>query len=366
MALVLGGHDPPDMEPRRWACLATLGLLLAAACGLPAQTWAAQPNQLLAPAVSPRVGTPATTFAFSVSYEGRDPASAVVAIVAGQTVNLVLVSGTTTSGAFRGESQLPAGIWTVTFRADAERGNDPTADGGTVQVDAPTPIPTPSPAPTLPPAIVSPAPTPLPAGPIASMPATQAPSPAQIDSQPAPEGGASSGSSAAPPAPSSNEALVGAPEGAVFSAVPSAAAGAVSSRLPGAFRATDAVLPILLGGLGVIGLVAAWGLLIGARDRRRRQAEQAALIAAQPSRIPVSHTEQAARAPAIWELDAQLEEETIGTVDFLPQESAEAQDTPAADVAAAPPKRVSPRAARLEAARSKRPASARRSLPDGG
>lgn len=159
---------------------------------------------------------------------------------------------------------------------------------------------------------------------------------------------------------------MGAPEGAVFSAVPSAAAGAVSSRLPGAFRATDAVLPILLGGLGVIGLVAAWGLLLGARDRRRRQAEQAALIAAQPSRDPVGDAEQAPRAPAIWELDAQLEEETIGTVDFLPVESDEAVGSSPAAVPAAPPKRVSPRAARIEAARTKRPASTRRSLPDRG
>lgn len=361
MALVLGGHDPPDMEPRRWACLATLGLLLAAACGLPAQTWAAQPNQLLAPAVSPRVGTPATTFAFSVSYEGRDPASAVVAIVAGQTVNLVLVSGTTTSGAFRGESQLPAGIWTVTFRADAERGNDPTADGGTVQVDAPTPIPTPSPAPTLPPAIVSPAPTPLPAGPIASMPATQAPSPAQIDSQPAPAGATSPGSSTAPALHS--QAVVGTAGGGVFSAAPSAATAGVSSRRPEAPGATDGLWTILLGGLGVIGVVAAWGLLLGARDRRRQQAEAAALISSEANRVTPGADQEQAHASAVWELDAQLEDAAIGTVDYLPLENGEAIGRPPADLPTAPPpKRVNPRAARIEAARSHRPASARRSL----
>jgi len=349
------------MEPRRSACLAILGLLLAAAWGLPAQTWAAQPNQLVAPSVSPRVGTPATTFVFSVTYEGRDPASAVVAIVAGQTVGLALVSGTTTSGTFRGESQLPAGIWTVTFMADAARGNDPTADGGTTQVDAPTPIPTPIPAPTAPPAVATPAPTPPPAGPIAPAPATPTPLPAQINSQSPTDGVSAPGSSTAP-VPSSQEEHAGTPGGAVFSSLPSAAPGAVGSIRPEADAATDTVLPIMLGGLGVIAVVAASGLLLGARGRRRQQPEAAALSATEAGLIAPTDKEKA-RASSVWELDAQLEDERIGTVDYLPLENGEAVGEPPADLpTATPPKRVNPRAARIEAARSHRPASQRRSL----
>jgi len=365
MALVLGGHDPPLMESRRWASVATLGLLFAAACALPAPSWAAQ-NGLVSPSVSPRTGTPATTFVFSVTYDGRDPASSVVAIVAGQTVSLALVSGTTTSGAYSGASQLAAGTWTVTFSADASRGNDPTAGGGTVQVNAPTPIPTPvpTPVPTPPPVVVIPAPTPPPAGGATAPPqSSPTPLPAPIDGQQPPAGATSSASSAGP-LPSSQDAVTGPAGGGVFSAAPSpVAAGAGSvGVIP---SSTDWLWPILVGGVGLIAMVAAWGLIVAARDRRRRQAEQAALAAATPGLVPSADPEQP-RAAAVWELDAQLEEEKIGTVDFLPLGKEEAgEEAPAVLTTAPPPKRVSPRVARLEAARSRRPASTRRRLLEG-
>lgn len=376
MALVLGGHDPRGMEPRRWASVATLGLAFAAACAMPGPAWGAQPNQLLSPQVSPRAGTPTTTFVFSVSYEGRDPASSVVATVAGQTVILGLVSGTTSSGVFSGGSQLPAGTWAVTFVADAARGNDPTASGGTVQVAAPTPVPTPiptpvpppTPAPTPPPVVVVPAPTPTPppaGGPGVPAPAsTPTPVAAPIDGQEPPAGAPAPGSSGEP-VPPAQDAVTGTAGGGVFSAAPSAAPIGGSLVSPEVFRRTDWLWPLLLGGLGVIGLVAAWGLLLGARDRRRRQAEQAALVASMPSMSPAADPEQA-RTAAVWELDAQLEEETIGTVDFLPLGKDDAVEEPAVVLpAAAPPKRVSPRVARLEAARTRRPASTRRRLLEG-
>jgi hypothetical protein len=364
MALLLGGHDPPDMEPRRWASVATLGLLLAGSAALPAQTWAAQPNQLVAPTVSPRGGTTATSFVFSVTYEARDPALSVVAIVGGQTVGLALVSGTTTSGTYRGESQLPAGSWTVTFSADAERGNDPTAPGGTVQVDVPTPTPTPIPAPTAPPAIATPAPTPPPAGPIAPPAATPTPLPGATDSQP-PDNEATEPGSSTAPVPSLLEEHVGTPGGAVFSSLPSPAAGAIGSTSPDGPRASSAVMPIMVGGLGLIAVVAASGLWLGAR-RRRQQPEAAAPSPTEAG--PIAPVDKGGPRPsAVWELDAQLEDATIGTVDYLPLDDVEAVGEPPADLAAAPPpKRVSPRVARLEAARSKRPASTRRSIVDGG
>jgi hypothetical protein len=305
-----------------------------------------------------------------VTYEARDPALSVVAIVGGQTVGLALVSGTTTSGMYRGQSQLPAGTWTVTFSADAERGNDPTAAGGTVQVAAPTPIPTPIPAPTAPPPVVTPAPTPVlpaptpvPVGPVAPAP-TPTPLPAAVGSQP-PAGGVTEPGSSIGPDPSSLEDHAGTPGGAVFSLLPSPAAGTVGSASPEAARATNAVVPIMVGGLGLIAIVAASGLWLGAR-RRRRQPEAAPPSPTEAGPIAPADKE-GPRPPAIWELDAQLEDATVGTVDFLPLESEEPVAPPPADPpAAAPPKRVSPRVARLEAARSKRPASARRSLPDGG
>ncbi len=370
MALMGGDHDPPVMETRRWASVATLGLLLAALCALPAPLRAAQPNQLASPSVSPGAGTTATTFVFSVRYEGRDPATSVVAIVAGQTVNLALVSGTTSSGVWSGGAQLPAGNWAVNFSAVATRGNDPTTGGGTVQVAAPTPVPTPVPpptaAPTPPPVVAPPAPTPPPAGgPAGAAPATPAPLPAPIGGQEPPAGTTASGAPGGP-LPSSQDAVAGTAGGGVFSpapnAVPIGGTGVVST-LPGRM---DWLGPVMLGGLGVIALVAAWGLLIGARDRRRRKAEQAALVAAMPHIGPAAADAEKARAAAVWELDAQLEEETIGTVDFLPLGKDDAAEEAATVLpAAAPAKRVSPRVARLEAARTRRPSSARRRLLEG-
>lgn len=372
MAPLAVRHDPRGMEPRRWAFVATLGLLLAANCALPAPMWAAPPNQLASPSVTPRAGTTATTFVFSVTYDGRDPASSVVAIVAGQTVNLALVSGTTSNGVWSGGAQLPAGNWAVNFSAVATRGNDPTTGGGTVQVAAPapvlTPVPTPVPPPpappTAPPVIVAPPPPAPPVGPTAPTPATPTPVAAPAGAQ-APAAGATASGAPGVALPSSQDAVAGTAGGGVFSPAPSAVpigGAGLSSTLPGR---TAWLWPVMLGGLGLIGLVAAWGLLIGARDRRRRQAEQAALVAAMPSIGPAAADSEKARVAAVWELDAQLEEERIGTVDFLPIGRDEAADEALAVLPAAPAKRVSPRVARLEAARTRRPATTRRQLLEG-
>lgn len=366
MAVVGDGGDPHPMAPRRWACLATLGVILAAACLLPAPVAAAPPNQLSAPSVGPSAGTTATTFTFTVNYEGRDPAVAVVALVAGRTVDLALTSGTATAGTFRGQSMLPVGTWQVTFAAYPARGNQPTADGGLVQVAAPAPTPPPpTSAPTPPPVVLTPPPPtpPPPAGaPPPPAPAAGAPAPAEAPSEPP----AAAESSTGPTAPSGGSgapdaAIVGVPVGAVFSPTPSEGAGIAGSFRADPVRSADAVVPILLGGLGIIGLVAAWGILVGAPRRRRELAAVGVMSADPPAAAGLPADAERTRAAAAWEIDAQLEDETIGTVDYLPLEDGEAVGSPPPDVPAAPPpKRTNPRVARMEAAKSSRRATARR------
>jgi hypothetical protein len=142
-----------------------------------------------------------------------------------------------------------------------------------------------------------------------------------------------------------------------------AGAGLVSG---GAFGDTDWVWRLMLGGLGLIGLVGLWGLLLGARDRRRRRAEQSALVAAMAGTVPAAVDDRQPRAPAVWELDAQLEEERIGTVDFLPVAADEPpEEAPVAPAPDPSPKRVNPRSARIEAARTHRPPSRRRQILEG-
>lgn len=163
-----------------------LTLLLAAGCLMlsPGLAAAAGPNQLSGGSVSPGSGTTQTAFTFSVVYRSeRDfAATGVVALVAGRTVALALVSGTATAGTYRGSATLPVGTWPVTFQAQATQGPDATLAGPTVVVSAPaTPRPVPAtPTPTPKPAAATPAPTPPPAATATvgvTAPHTAAPSP---------------------------------------------------------------------------------------------------------------------------------------------------------------------------------------------
>ena len=141
-------------------------LLLAACCLMlsPAEATAAAPNQLSRGEVTPRSGTTQTTFIFSVAYGSkRDfPATSVVALIAGRSVRLSLVSGTPAEGSFRGSATLPAGKWSVRFEAEASQGPPASLDGPTIVV-SPTATPKPVPAPTPKPASATPVPTPRPA-----------------------------------------------------------------------------------------------------------------------------------------------------------------------------------------------------------
>jgi hypothetical protein len=121
--------------------------ILAALVGAPSSLLAAPPNQLSSPAASPTSGGVLTTFVLSVRYTstGGNPARAVVAETGPLSVELSLVSGTAADGLWRGSTLLPAGTWTITFRAVVDQGPQPSLAGPTLNV-APAPAPTPPPS----------------------------------------------------------------------------------------------------------------------------------------------------------------------------------------------------------------------------
>src|SRR5438876_3112818 len=115
-------------------------------------------NVLSSAVVSPRTGTTATLFVFSVHYAGK-PATSVVARVGTLTVALSLVSGTSSNGTWRGSRRLPAGTRSMTFSATAV-GKVADLPAGQVTVTAPpTPTPVPTPKPTPKPPAASPRPS---------------------------------------------------------------------------------------------------------------------------------------------------------------------------------------------------------------
>jgi hypothetical protein len=155
-----------------------LAATVAALLGAPSAVFGAT-TALTAGSVAPPSGTTATTFTFSVRYDGggRFEASAVTATVAGSSISLKLSSGTTLLGTWQAASKLPAGSWTVTFVATAARGPQPSPLSGplirvTGLVTAPTQTATlkESPA-TVPTSVVSEAVTPAPTPSAVSMPA---------------------------------------------------------------------------------------------------------------------------------------------------------------------------------------------------
>jgi hypothetical protein len=272
------------------AALALAALALAALTVASPVGAAGPPNALSNATVSPTAGSPTTTFTFLVTYAGAYPANSVDALVAGFTVPLTRISGTLTSGRWRGTHQLPAGSWPVTFQADASQKNDPTLPGPTVVVTAPTPPPTPTAPPTpRPTATPRPNPTPTPAGsPLASPKASASSTATTV-------------ASVSPAAPGS-----------------SASAGA-SSTSPGGGGLSGGDVDqqlgrILTGGLVAIGLLAVVGFAAIWRDRRRREEEL--VLAPAPSAAPMPSAEP--RPPAEWQRDFGLEDEPIGTIEYQP------------------------------------------------
>jgi len=218
---------------------------LAAACALSFTIIAlgAEPvhalNSLSNGDVSPLSGTTETLFEFSVDYTSNPEVvpNAVWAEVAGQTVPL---EGPVDSpnGTYVGSATLPAGTWSVTFRAVAQ-GNSPTHAGPNIEVTPlPTPIPTPGPptpsptqVPPTPVATPTPDPTPLPPGVTPAPTPRPTPLPPGVTPAPTPAApGATATPSRGGELPSSGGASsTPGPTGAAGSASPPAASGSSSS-----------------------------------------------------------------------------------------------------------------------------------------
>ena len=260
-------------------------LLLAVCCLLlgPGLVAAAAPNQLRSGGVTPGTGTPQTSFTFSVVYSSeRDfAATSVVALVAGRSVRLSLVSGSATAGTYRGSASLPAGRWPVSFEAQATQGPNATLAGPTVAVSAPaaTPKPVPvTPAPTPKPVIATPVPTPRPPAAATAEPSgASTPTPIPAASTEDPSGSATP--SAEEPASSSRRsdprpgAGTASPSPFESSAPPAAVPGSLSPR-PAAGE-PDGMPPWL----AIIGSAAAGAVLFVVWRRRARNAEEATGVA---------------------------------------------------------------------------------------
>ena len=121
----------------------TILAVLAALMMAPSSVSAAKPNELTAASVQPTSGSTATTFVLSVRYRSGagNPASAVTATVAGRTLLMGIISGTSVDGIWTVTTQLPVGSWTVTYSAEVAKGPTPTVGGGTVTVTANQPSP---------------------------------------------------------------------------------------------------------------------------------------------------------------------------------------------------------------------------------
>jgi hypothetical protein len=315
---------------RRYA----LGAGLFAAALVAAPAVAAAGNTLDAASVSPGSGTTATNFTFSVHYSSRRGLAprSVHASAGGRTVTLSLVSGTAADGIYRGVGRLPVGSWNVLFTATVSQGKGGILAGPTIKV---APVATPTLAPTpRPAAVTTPAPQVLP--PVAPA-APAAPTAVVIPpAAPAPK-------AAAPVATPKQKA----PAAVITKTSPAPAHSHPPSSvaLPAPTEDTQQLSNMMLGGVGVIGLVAAFWFLIAGRRRDAPVPEAIPEVAVAPPKAPP-------KPPAPWEADTQLDDEPIGTVDYLPLGAGEAIGTPPPKQPRAP--RTNPHAARIQAARNSR------------
>lgn len=279
----------------RWRAILAIAIV-AALLWAPSAVSAAPPNQLTGASVTPHSGTTATTFVFSTRYvsSGDNPATGVVASVAGRTVKLSLASGSKTDGTWTGSAKLPSGTWSVAFAAQADRGPRPKLDGPTLRVAAqakppaspkpPAPRQSPAlvpaePGPTATPAPQQPQPptTPAPAGPAAKPTASDAPGGGSTrggsggsggGAGPAGSGGGGGGGANAPAA----SAGTGAAKGGKGHQAPRASHAADLSDpafLPSADGDQAMLWTVMLLGIAGVGLVAlagfAW-IMLARRD----------------------------------------------------------------------------------------------------
>jgi hypothetical protein len=246
--------------------------------------------------VSPVTGTTTTVFQYSVHFVGSDTDEAitVTVVVAGSSRPLSLVAGNLRNGTWTGSSTLPAGSWSLTYRATSSGGTNPTFGPISVVVTAPTPAPTPTPPP--------PAATPRPTAAQTQRPgATATPKP----------GGTPL------PAPSSTPfgTTVVDPSGSPGSAPPTDASGSSSpsaSAVGGGSPASRNPLRVPVEGVVAIGLLGAVAAAAALGERRRRRAVEAFRAAGEPGESPVDRAAPAGQGPPEgWEDD-----ETVGSIEY--------------------------------------------------
>lgn len=219
---------------KRLARTGALIAFFAALLGAPSTVLAAPPNALSAAAVSPTSGSTSTLFVFSVRYvsSGGNPARAVSVSVAGRTLAMSRISGTSTNGSFRATTTLPAGSWPTTFAAQPAQGPEPILAGPTLAVaSAVTPAPSPS---------VAPLPKTAPSSPTLMPAENTAPSPApETKSQPSSE----PATAAAAPEPTEVPQPAAAPDPAAATPSTEKAIGSWPSALPAPAAADATATP---------------------------------------------------------------------------------------------------------------------------
>lgn len=169
---------------------ALIVLAIVAALLGPPRSASAASNTLTPLAATPGSGTVTTVFTLRAAYDGRFDALAITAGVAGRTLPMALASGTPASGTWSVTTLLPAGSWTVTYRATTAQGSAPIATGSSLSVAG---IVTATPAPTPPPAGGPPLddegtgldPVASPGSPPPAAPASQTPTTAGMTPEPA-------------------------------------------------------------------------------------------------------------------------------------------------------------------------------------
>lgn len=112
--------------------------MLAALVWAPSSVSAAQPDQLSSGDALPVVGEGGLSYVLSVQYTSTtgNAAQTVSAVVAGQTISLILVSGSALDGTWVATTTLPEGTWVVTFNAATATGPQPPPTFSSVTVGA--------------------------------------------------------------------------------------------------------------------------------------------------------------------------------------------------------------------------------------
>jgi hypothetical protein len=286
------------------ASVAVALMLILAAPGL-----AAGPTRLNQGTVTPTMGDTSTVFAYSVHYVGDTTGETAISVrveasngSTTRTTPLSLTAGAPLNGTWTGSSTLPAGSWTITFKAISSLGVNPQLIYATaIVVTAPPPPPTPTPVPPPPTPQPTPRPTVRPTPRPTGVPATPTPIPgSSVAPGPTPFGttitepsgtprdsSAAESSGEASPTPSSSPAGAGSPARRPFS--------------------------VPVEGVVAIGLLGAVAVAAGLGERRRRRAVAAFRAGLASSDEPWAAAADAEDSAAGAD---EVDDETVATIDY--------------------------------------------------